>query len=238
MRRTALLLFILALLATGCRGQTARRAAPPTTEAPLPSCLTASERPKLVSFPSPDGQTTGYLAGGGNVGVVLAHQSDGDLCQWKPFADVLAKKGYRALAFDFGSYLVDEVVAAVQQLRRQGVQQVFLIGASMGGAAVLEAATKADPPVTGVISLSAPQSYGDADAGQAAPKLAVPVLYVAARDDSSFADDARVLYGVTQVRDRRLVIVDGNSHGVALVNVFAGDVTDLVEKFLRDHTGR
>jgi pimeloyl-ACP methyl ester carboxylesterase len=37
----------------------------------------------------------------GDVGVVLAHESEADLCRWLPFAKALADQGYRAFAFDF-----------------------------------------------------------------------------------------------------------------------------------------
>jgi pimeloyl-ACP methyl ester carboxylesterase len=59
--------------------------------------------------------------------------------------------GYRALVFDFRGYnrLDDDVVAAVAELRRRGVTKVVLVGSSMGGTAVLLAATRIRPAVAG-----------------------------------------------------------------------------------------
>ena len=40
-------------------------------------------------------------SGPAKTAVVLAHQSDGTLCQWVPYAKRLAARGYTAIVFDF-----------------------------------------------------------------------------------------------------------------------------------------
>src|SRR5262245_60459143 len=42
--------------------------------------------------------------GSGPKGVVLVHQSDANMCQWLPYATLLAQQGYRVLAFDFAGF--------------------------------------------------------------------------------------------------------------------------------------
>jgi len=50
----------------------------------------------------------GVVLGTGKTGVVLAHQSRGNRCQWADYAHELAQAGYRSLIFDFaGSGPVD-----------------------------------------------------------------------------------------------------------------------------------
>jgi dienelactone hydrolase len=91
------------------------------------------------------------VLGQGRRGLVLAHQRGGDLCEWVPIARSYARLGYRTLVFDFHDQdrLDDDVVAAVAELRRRGVTRVVLVGSSMGGTAVLVAATRIQPTVAG-----------------------------------------------------------------------------------------
>ena len=58
--------------------------------------------------------------GTGASGVVLAHQSDGSLCEWLPYGEALAAKGFRVLAFDFagsGSSSMPKQKTYVEDLR-------------------------------------------------------------------------------------------------------------------------
>jgi alpha-beta hydrolase superfamily lysophospholipase len=77
-----------------------------------------------------------------------------------PLARAFARRGYQVLAFDFAGFgdsergpgddRVDiDVAAAAEQLRRRGADRIVLIGSSMGGTAVLAAATRVRPPVAG-----------------------------------------------------------------------------------------
>jgi pimeloyl-ACP methyl ester carboxylesterase len=201
-------------------------AAPPPLEE---SCLRPAERARTVRFRTADGtRLAGVLLGKGQKGVVLAHQLGGDLCQWLPFARVLGSAGFRALAFDFRGYgssarvtpnvrLDRDVAGAAAELRRRGVRSVFLMGASMGGTAVLGAAPAIRPRVAGVVDLSGPVSIGGVDALAAVRRLTSPALFVAARFDRSFADSTRLLYRAAASREKRLMITGGTEHGVDLL---------------------
>jgi alpha-beta hydrolase superfamily lysophospholipase len=199
-----------------------------------------------IAFRAPDGtRLAGHRFGHGRTAVVLAHQSDGDLCQWRPYALRLAGLGYLAIAFDFRNvgdsqqrhYPANnrpggDVAGAVREARRLGATKVFLVGASLGGSAVLQAASNVKPRVAGVVSVS-----GAADLSHAiesVPHLAVPVEYVAASGDRDFAADAKRLYAATHVTDRKLVLLDDSRHGTALV---AGNAMarNAIESFLRAH---
>jgi pimeloyl-ACP methyl ester carboxylesterase len=170
---------ILALLATACSGTSGSNGDGPgqatTTavalqplEQPASRCGVPGPKATLIRFTAADGTSlNGVLVGRGRAGVVLAHQYPRDLCGFWPFADYLAKRGLRAFAIDLRCFgrsacpegdakgrVVDDLDAAVAELRRRGVTRVGLVGASMGGAAVLIAGTRVKPPVAAVVSLS------------------------------------------------------------------------------------
>jgi pimeloyl-ACP methyl ester carboxylesterase len=218
------LLCVAALLA-GCGGSGGGGGpgeAGPATTAPVtttaaPSCLEGGER--AFSFPAADGPTAGVVLGRGRTGVVLGHQSGSDLCEWMPQARRLARRGRQVLAFDFGpdAHIRADMVAAADELRRRGVTRLVLVGSSMGGTAVIAAAAVIAPPVAGVVSLSGPEEYQGTDAAAAAPKLRMPVLFVAAEDDPPFDDAARALYKAVPGHDKRLLVLEGGGHGTSLL---------------------
>lgn len=229
MRRITGALLVLAAAAAmaGCTSGEPKKAAPPAGPVPGAGCPNAVASGHAIRFGT-NGATNlgGVVFGTGKTGVVLAHQSDGDLCQWTTYAHELADKGYRVLAFDFASYgsstgvegLDVSVRNAVQALRGQGVDRVVLMGASMGGTAVVAAAATIVPPVTAVISLSAPGLHAGVDADEGARHLGVPVLYAACRSDVEFAESTKRLDAETPAATRHtLVVEECSGHGVDLL---------------------
>jgi len=215
--------------------------------APGAGCLSRVGNGRPVRFGN-NGATNlgGIVFGSGHAGVVLAHQAEADLCQWVPYALELAGRGYQVLAFDFpgfgysstaipGEHLDAAAVAAATFLRGQGASSLVLIGASMGGTAVLAAAAELQPPVAGVVSVSGPTQYLGVAAVPAAAKLTVPVLYAAGRADDEFARAAQTLYDATPATtDRKLLIVGAGLHGVDLV-ADGSEVEAAIAAFLAAH---
>ena len=245
--RQALAFFRARLAAPAQARALASAAAPPPLRL-RQRCVTRSERARVIRFRASDGaRLIGVQLGTGAKGVVLAHQggggAPGNLCAWMPYARSLAGAGYRVLAFDhryFGSSSwprsnpnrVDlDVVGAVRELRRRGAKSVVLAGASLGGAAVLAAATRIEPQVNGVISLSTPQLYVGIDVVEVARRLSVPALFVAAEEDLDFADDARALYEAAATPDKQLAIFPGRAHGAPMLRTPA--IRDLVTSFIQ-----
>jgi dienelactone hydrolase len=201
-----------------------------------------------LRFKAADGtRLAGFRLGGGRTAVVLAHQVRGDACQWGSYARRLAARGYLVIAFDFRGYgdsqyrigraadrLSADVAAAAKAARRLGARKVFAVGASMGGTAVLAAGANVRPRLTGVVSLSGPGVFSRIDALALAPRLTVPVLYVAAEADSDFALDARKLYDATASTDKAIHILPGGLHGVDFVRSDP-HARGLVEQFIRSH---
>jgi pimeloyl-ACP methyl ester carboxylesterase len=240
------------LLVTACDGanRSGGAAAPATSAAVIDRpCLTAAEAARVFEFPTSDGATlVGLVLGRGRTGLVLGHQLGSDLCEWLPQARGFAQRGYRVLMFDFAGFgdsqpgpdsRVDtDVVAAAAELRRRGAERVVLVGSSMGGTAVLSAATRIRPPVAGVVSLSGASSFGGVDAQGAMARLRVPVLFVVAADDQHFTEQARAMYRAARAADKRLLVVPGGGHGTSMVE-FGDDaprVLAAVRRFITDHT--
>ena len=110
-----------------------------------------------VSFPSADGGTVhANLYGEGEHAVLLAHGAVFDKESWDDFAQALAAAGYQALAIDFRGYgssmagrqgnaLYQDVLAGIRYLHDGRAERVSVVGASMGGGAVGQAAVVAEP---------------------------------------------------------------------------------------------
>ena len=92
-------------------------------------------------FNAADGtKLVGHRFGKGTTAVILTHQSEGDLCDWLPYAKRLASKGYFAFPIDFRGYGFSQVrtgraanryaadlAAAVKAMRRLGKKKIVLV---------------------------------------------------------------------------------------------------------------
>ena len=235
----------LAGCSNGSGAGAAAATSPSASEAISATCITpgSAQAKQIVHFTSPQGvQVEAYLSSppagkhvssSGTVGIVIVHQSEQNLCESMSWAVLFSRAGYLALAptVDEGQQ-VDEVEMSVAYLRQQGAKQVVLLGASMGGTAVLQAAAELTPPVQAVVSLSGPSVYSPMDALTTAPKLSVPVFYSAGAQDTEFATDETALYQATTEKDKTLDIVpQDDSHGFALL----GGLMTKVEAFFQAH---
>jgi pimeloyl-ACP methyl ester carboxylesterase len=253
------LVFGVTLLAVACGGSGAggesgqTPAAPTTTGGAIAKpCLQGAGAVPLRFTTSAGARLVGVVVGSGRTGLVVGHELGSDLCEWLPQAEALARQGYQVLALDFEGYgdstpgtgpdarLDVDVVAAAAQLRQRGADRIVLVGSSMGGTAVLSAATRIRPLVAGVVSLSGPATFQGIDAGAAVARLRVPVLFVAAADDPGYVDDARAMYRKAKVADKRLLVAAGNAHGTLLLTAGsdAAKVRAVLDRFLADHTRR
>jgi hypothetical protein len=242
------------------------KAAPAVTlplEQPATRCGPPGDRAALLRFASSDGvQLSGAMVGGGTAGVVLVHEYPADLCGFWPYAVYLAHKGLRVLDLDVRCYgrsscpggdakghVADDVPAAVAELRRQGATRVALVGASMGGTAVLVAGAAIRPPVGAVVSLSGERDLTNLiglplNAGAAVPHLGSPTLYVVATDDSDApVEETRAMYRATRAADKHIMVlsgVDAGRHGWELLSDLQGHWTPVAAKvaaFVLAHTG-
>lgn len=186
------------------------------------------------------------IYGNSDQGVVLAHGGQFTKESWQPQAQVLAKAGFRVLAFDFRGFgnshgpgdsdlftapMQLDVLAAVHYLRENGVKSVAVVGGSFGGSAAADASIASRPgEINGLILLAASGS-GPAE------QIKAPLLVIVARNDAN--DDGPRLPGIRAWFDKapepkELIVLDGSAHAQFLFQTEQGDrVMKEILRFLK-----
>ena len=245
--RSSLALVLVAALVAGCGGgdggtRSATTATTPRAAAGFDDCLHAGPGVALLAVPAPGERLPAVVLGrGGSTGVVFANQSASSACGWLPYARAVARDGVRSVVFDYAAASrEDEVLAAGRWLRSHGARRVVLVGASIGGRAVVTAAVRGGPrQVDGVVSLSGERILGaQRDLLADARRLRVPTLWVSSENDAytNFATETRQLYRGARghARPDRLLVVGGADHGIDLLaGPQARRVTPAVTRFIR-----
>ena len=177
--------------------------------------------------------------------VVLSHMRPNDQTAWYPFAQELADAGYAALTFDFRGYgaslaskddskLDDDLSAVLRYMRETGKEQIFLIGASMGGTASLIVAER--EAIEGIISISAPSEFQGHDARKAVAEIDAPLLLLASEDDAA-ARISLVELEDAAGGDAESQLYTGGEHGT---NMFEGPnaaaIRARIFQFLEEHS--
>ena len=114
-----------------------------------------------------------------------------------------------------------DIQAAVDAAHTLGAKDVFVMGASLGGAATVAEAPKLED-VAGVISLSGELELptSELDAIGAAPKITVPFLFVGSEADGYvLGSEARRLTRAVGSTDKQAHIFQGGYHGWDLLDV-------------------
>jgi pimeloyl-ACP methyl ester carboxylesterase len=123
---------------------------------------------------------------------VLAHHGGEDLCGWLPYAARLVRSGFRILALDFRGYgqsdsldggkalrLDRDLAAAADRARADGAERVVLMGASLGGAAVVQ--NGASLRVDGIVSLSGTRRGYGINHYASLQRMRAPFLYLGSK---------------------------------------------------------
>jgi pimeloyl-ACP methyl ester carboxylesterase len=181
---------------------------------------------KAISFRASDGaKLHGVLLGSGPKGIVLAHEFRANLCNWFPFAETLAARGYRVLAYNSrvvsptAGHLEYDVLGAVRALTRLGVKRVVVGGASAGGDAAMGAAAKIPrATLAGLIVLSSPGQFASIDAFAAVRRVAAPSFFGVGSRDTAFTGDIRKLYAGSAAKRKQLLVVPSSGHGTQLLD--------------------
>lgn len=185
----------------------------------LDGCVRAGTQTRIVRVAAGHGDVieTAVL-GRGAAAVVLANESDLDLCAWLPAARDLARDGYRVLLFDYGSGQPwTEVSAAAKAAAHLGAKRVYLLGASEGAKAAIISAAR-HTATAGIVSLSAERYIsGNLDVRPWAARVRQPILFVTARSDPYSQIDTPVLYRACNSPEKQLLRVPGDAHGIALL---------------------
>jgi pimeloyl-ACP methyl ester carboxylesterase len=203
-----------------------------------------------VTFTTSDSlKVSATLVGSGASGVVLGHMLGGDRADWLPFARRLARDGYAVVALDFRGHgktpkrpignLEREMLAAAGFLKQQGAQRVALVGASMGGTAVVKAAASGRAGASGapaaIIVISSPMRFGAYVTAADLAQLTTPSLWILGKDDADFVAPMRTMY--TGARGPKTFhAYPGDWHGTQFFDSpHAADFTRRMLTFLRRH---
>jgi dienelactone hydrolase len=241
----ALLVFTASTAAAGVHDET-----PPAL---AEACGTVySDLPAHTSWVKTSDGVRLYLAdiGSGKTTVVLAHGGRSDLCETLDFAGQLLAKGYGIVAFDFRGNgrsqspsrnrlsLGRDLSAAVAHARRSGAARVFLVGSSMGGAAIVQNTSALR--VAGRISLSGTRlwpGYGINNRAGVA-RIRDPFLYVGTRRDwRAPLKEALGIFRRVGARDKRSVFYPGSNHGWDIIesSSLAAKARPLVLSWIASH---
>lgn len=172
---------------------------------------------------------------------MLANQTNNSICQWLPFPFLLARHDMRVLAFDYSGRADPsaEVQAAAGYLRAHGARHLVLIGASIGGAVVIDAALHLRPEPDAVVSLSAVPEATLYPFPADARRLRSPIFHIGGNADQTTLDgrDTRALYHASPNPAKRLLLLESTAHGTDYVGMYgSGQVRSAILAFIRLHT--
>ncbi len=211
---------------TGTKDQTDRSEAPAAESAAV-RCTGDPGPGHDLRVPVGRSELVAAELGHGTTWAVLLHQTDGDgLCGWWPYANWLAVQGVHVLAIDLCGYgrstcpaavtadQSGQAVAALNWARRHGAHRVTLVGASMGGAVSLPAASEGRADA--VVDLSGPPDWPGTDLQQDVRRLTMPTLLSVSPTDPTFIPAYRRALAEIPAAHKRLVVYEGG-HGYQML---------------------
>ena len=188
---------------------------------------------ELIGFATEDGGKieASFFNAGNNTAVVFAHGAIFNKESWNFLAEAFQHKGVSALSIDFRGYgnstsgsttnKMYDILGAISYLIGQGFTDINMVGASMGGAAVLLALSNNSIPIDKVVLL-APAG------GPAMVSTASDKLFIASENERMFSG-VMAIYNAS-AEPKQIQIYPGNTHAQHL---FKTDVRDeLVERII------
>jgi dienelactone hydrolase len=160
---------------------------------------------------------------------ILCHGQSWDASGWKDIAPRFAARGVPALALNFRGYgastgsttpasTVADLHAAKAWLTKEGATELALVGASMGGHAVLGSSFERD--VECVVSVSAPvQPVDDA----LSRKVTGRKLFICANEDNLGAAPHVLHTFELCARPKTLLLFGGTEHSIGMFHASYGD---------------
>ncbi|WP_456424348.1 alpha/beta hydrolase [Lutibacter sp.] len=171
---------------------------------------------KLVNYSTEDGGSieASFFKASKNLVVIFAHGAVFNKESWYFIAEKLQKKGISSLSIDFRGYGNSkkgstnkrslDILGAINFLKEKGLNQIAIVGGSMGGAAVLNALnTKTDKTITKV-ALLAPAG------GNGIMSKSIKKLFVVSKNERLFTRVNKI-YNESS-KPKELKIFSGASH--------------------------
>jgi len=181
---------------------------------------------ELVHFDTNDGGKieASLFSASDSKAVIFAHGAIFNKESWYFLAEAFQSKGVSALSIDFRGYgnsrsgsstkKMYDILGAISYLKEQGFTDINIVGASMGGAAVLLALSNNSVPIDKVVLLA--PAGGPAIVSTASDKLFI------------VSESERMFTGVMAIYEasaepKQIKIYPGNAHAQ---NLFKTDVRD------------
>ena len=234
MRAAAILSTVALLAGCGTAAHTLANGGAPSLAATC-GALPSGLRARTAWLHTSDGvRLYAATAGKGTTAVALMHESGAGICGWLETMRWLSANRIRAVAIALRGYppsdaprlaiyhhYAPDIQAAIDAAHTLGATHVFVLGASLGGAATVAEAPKLRH-VAGVISLSGELQLPTAelDAIGAAPHITVPFLLVGSRADPYLdGPSAHRLFAAVGTKDKQVRVFPGGYHGWDLIDV-------------------
>lgn len=189
-----------------------------------------------VAFDTPDGRRIrGHfysIPGPRQQVVIFAHELPTDQTAWSSFAQELAAQGIAALTFDFRGFgesggqmdlanIDIDLETALRFVKSRDYPLIYIYGASMGGTATMIVAARQE--LTGIVLVSAPQSFRGLDATEVVAEISEAKLLIAARGDSAGTyAEAVESYMRLALEPKESVLFGGAAHGTQLFEGVTG----------------
>ena len=204
------------------------------------------------------------VRGSGDDWVLLGHMWPTDRDTWNILEERLLDEGYRVMSWDFRCHgqtacaysgkRVDDVPdvyreweAAIDYARAEGADDIFGIGASMGGTSLMQVAAYR-PEFRAVAAISSPNVFpnklpenyrdGRLDGLATVDQINVPKLYiVGARNRCAYLYSDK--FWQQSSGQSRLVVYESDLHGTTLIDDpdFRADAQSEIVEFLRNPEG-
>lgn len=181
---------------------------------------------ELVKFNTGDGGEieASLFSASNSKAVVFAHGAIFNKESWYFLAEALQRKGITALSVDFRGYgnstsgdttkKMYDILGAISYLKEKGFTNINVVGASMGGAAVLAALNNNSVPIAKAVLL-APAG------GPAIISTATSKLFVVSESERMFSGVMAIYEASTA--PKQIKVYPGNTHAQHL---FKTDVSD------------
>ncbi len=206
--------------------------------ATLNSSMAVAQSYELIDFDTKDGGkiTASFFSASNSKSVVFAHGAIFNKESWYFLAEAFQRKGISALSIDFGGYgnstagdsakKMYDILGAISWLKGKGFTNINIVGASMGGAAVLAALKNNSIPIAKVVLL-APAG------GPAISSTATSKFFVVAESERMFSGVMATYEASTE--PKQIKIYPGNTHAQHLFKTDVGEeLIELIVSFVEE----
>jgi pimeloyl-ACP methyl ester carboxylesterase len=191
----------------------------------------------LITYQTEDGGTieASFFDGGKDLAVIFAHGAVFNKESWYFMAEKLQSKGVSSLSLDFRGYgnsktgtttnKAFDILGAIDYLKKEGFENIVLVGGSMGGAAILNALQiKTNTSIKKVVLL-APAG------GEAVSSSSIEKLFIVSKNEGLFSKVEMLFNSSTQ--PKTLKIYEGSFHAQHMFkSSYADEIARLIIDFI------